>query len=375
MADLGNKHVLVTGGGGFVGAPTVRALLAEGARVRVLDAVEPWRLEGVDCEVVIGDIADPDTVARRARASSSSCTSRCCPLNLANADPARRSRPTCAARSTCSTPPARAGVSRVVYSSASSAYGPTDAYPIVEDQPLRPNAFYPASKAAARCCCAASPGTYGYSFIDPALHERLRPGPDAPGSCPRWRAHCSPASAPARPATAPRRSTSCTSRTARRRTCSRSPPTVGGRGAQRRLGRGDLAERAGRDPRQTCWAATSAGVRRTGRRPRRRASASIERAARADRLPAAASRCATASTDVLEELRAGRTGAEPDVRHRRSAAVTTARRSIARRCSGAARSIAHRGPDDEGVSPRRTGRARPPPAVDHRPDATPAISR
>src|SRR5580692_6616093 len=59
MPELADKRVLVTGGGGFVGAPTVRALLAEGAVVRVLDTVESSRLDGVDCEVVVGDISDP----------------------------------------------------------------------------------------------------------------------------------------------------------------------------------------------------------------------------------------------------------------------------------------------------------------------------
>ena len=38
MSSLADQHVLVTGGGGFVGAPTVRALLEQGADVMVRNA-------------------------------------------------------------------------------------------------------------------------------------------------------------------------------------------------------------------------------------------------------------------------------------------------------------------------------------------------
>ena len=60
--QIERSHILVTGGGGFVGAPTVARLLREGARVRVLEMAPPARLAGLDCEVVIGDIADADVV-------------------------------------------------------------------------------------------------------------------------------------------------------------------------------------------------------------------------------------------------------------------------------------------------------------------------
>jgi dihydroflavonol-4-reductase len=57
---------LVTGGTGFVGAHVVRALLAEGRPVRCL--VRPGsrrdNLEGLDVEVVTGDLTDPASLAR-----------------------------------------------------------------------------------------------------------------------------------------------------------------------------------------------------------------------------------------------------------------------------------------------------------------------
>jgi UDP-glucose 4-epimerase len=165
MTDLKDKLVLVTGGGGFVGAPTVRALLAEGAKVRVLDAVESDRLEGVDCEIRIGDISDPATVADACAGAELVVHLAVLPLNQANADPSLAFETNVRGSFNVFDAAGKAGVSRVVYSSASSAYGPTESYPIIEDQALRPTAFYPASKAAAEMLLRGLAGLYGFSFI------------------------------------------------------------------------------------------------------------------------------------------------------------------------------------------------------------------
>jgi len=64
------KRVLVTGGLGFLGSNLTRALVAEGATVRVLDALldlyggNRFNLEGVDAQVFVGDIRDADVVSR-----------------------------------------------------------------------------------------------------------------------------------------------------------------------------------------------------------------------------------------------------------------------------------------------------------------------
>jgi UDP-glucose 4-epimerase len=57
----GSEGVLVTGGAGFVGATLVRRLVDGGYRVRVLDNLttgDPAHLDGVDAELVKGDIRD-----------------------------------------------------------------------------------------------------------------------------------------------------------------------------------------------------------------------------------------------------------------------------------------------------------------------------
>jgi dihydroflavonol-4-reductase len=66
MAD---RIALVTGGNGFVGCHVVRALLARGDRVRVLvrEAADLAALKGVECERVIGDLRDRDSIIRAAK--------------------------------------------------------------------------------------------------------------------------------------------------------------------------------------------------------------------------------------------------------------------------------------------------------------------
>ena len=63
-------RVLVTGGAGFIGSHFAKRLKAAGDDVRVLDKLtysgRKENLDGVECEVYVGDIADPEAVARAA---------------------------------------------------------------------------------------------------------------------------------------------------------------------------------------------------------------------------------------------------------------------------------------------------------------------
>ena len=164
MSDLSGTRVLVTGGGGFVGAPTVRALVERGSKVRVLDLAVPRQLADLPCEVVIGDVADLETVARACDGCERVIHLAVLPLNRANAAVTDAFDSNVRGSFNVFRAAGERGVKRVVYSSASSAYGPTDAVPIREDHPLRPAAFYPASKAAAELLMRGLAGTYGFSF-------------------------------------------------------------------------------------------------------------------------------------------------------------------------------------------------------------------
>jgi dihydroflavonol-4-reductase len=60
MNVVSGDPVLVTGGSGFLGSAVVRSLIARGARVRVLvRAASPsGNLSGLDCETIVGDLTD-----------------------------------------------------------------------------------------------------------------------------------------------------------------------------------------------------------------------------------------------------------------------------------------------------------------------------
>jgi UDP-glucose 4-epimerase len=164
MPDLKGQRVLVTGGGGFVGLPTVLALLAEGASVRVFD-LNADRLADLDYEVLTGDIADAETVARACEGVDAVVHLAVLPLTAANAEVQLAFDANVRGSFNVFRAAGEHGVRRVVFSSASSAYGPTDAVPIKEDHPLRPVAFYPASKAAGEMLLRGLAGTYGFEFV------------------------------------------------------------------------------------------------------------------------------------------------------------------------------------------------------------------
>ena len=62
------RLVLVTGGAGFIGSHLVARLVAEGARVRVLDDSSSGRPDNLSLgiELIVADVADPEPARRSA---------------------------------------------------------------------------------------------------------------------------------------------------------------------------------------------------------------------------------------------------------------------------------------------------------------------
>jgi nucleoside-diphosphate-sugar epimerase len=151
------KQYLVTGGAGFIGSHIVRALLEQGAAVRVLDNFSSGKrenLEGLSSskngsrfEVVEGDVCDANVVADAVRGievvfheaafvsvpESMEKPQNCFDVNITGTSILFE-----AAR--------KAGVRRAVIASSAAVYGDSDALPLNEDTPLKPFSPYAVSK-------------------------------------------------------------------------------------------------------------------------------------------------------------------------------------------------------------------------------------
>lgn len=145
---------LVTGGCGFIGSHLVEALLARGDQVRVLDDLSSGKRDNIpqSAELVIGDVADRNIVARSAEGvdgiyhlaavasvqRSNEDWLGCHRTNLTGTitvfDCARRARPTAPLP--------------VVYASSAAVYGDNASVPLAETATLHPLSAYGADKLA-----------------------------------------------------------------------------------------------------------------------------------------------------------------------------------------------------------------------------------
>jgi nucleoside-diphosphate-sugar epimerase len=141
---------LITGGAGFIGSHIARALLQQGANVRILDNFSSGKrenLSGLDVEIIEGDLRDVSCVADAVRGmniifheaafvsvpESMEKPQECFDVNVTGTSMLFE-----AAR--------KAGVNRVVIASSAAVYGDSTAMPLVEDTPLKQLSPYATSK-------------------------------------------------------------------------------------------------------------------------------------------------------------------------------------------------------------------------------------
>jgi nucleoside-diphosphate-sugar epimerase len=141
---------LITGGAGFIGSHIARALLNQGAEVRILDNFSSGKrenLKGLDVEIIEGDLRDISRVTEAVRGmgivfheaafvsvpESMEKPQECFDVNITGTSILFE-----AAR--------KAGVQRVVIASSAAVYGDSTAMPLVEDTPLHQLSPYAISK-------------------------------------------------------------------------------------------------------------------------------------------------------------------------------------------------------------------------------------
>ena len=189
MSDPGGTAgglCLVTGGGGFLGRHVVRRLLADGARVRVLDRIArppgaeaaPDGAGGVDW--IAGDLADPAALARALEGVSDVVHLACTTVpKTSEADPAGDASTnvggTVALLAACS---AR-GVRRFVLSSSGgTVYGVARQLPIPETHPTEPVSAHGAMKLAQEAYAGLFRRVRGLGVVILRVGNAYGPGQD-----------------------------------------------------------------------------------------------------------------------------------------------------------------------------------------------------
>lgn len=129
--------VLVTGASGFIGGAVVRRLRAEGAAVRVLvRQSSPRDNVPADCEVLVGDVTDRESV-RRAMDGVSALFHLAADYRLWAPDPEPVMRVNVSGTEIVMREALRAGVARVVHTSSVATLDP-DSAPCTESDRLTP---------------------------------------------------------------------------------------------------------------------------------------------------------------------------------------------------------------------------------------------
>lgn len=163
------EHVLVTGGAGFIGANLVPRLVASGHRVRVLDDLRTGKaeyLEGVDAEVVTGDIADADTLDAAMRGVDAVVHLAAAGSVVESvADPATNFRNNAIGTFGVLDAARRAGIERLVFSSTGGALIGNATPPVDERSLPKPISPYGASKLTAEAYLHAFAVSYGMRTV------------------------------------------------------------------------------------------------------------------------------------------------------------------------------------------------------------------
>lgn len=174
-------RILVTGGSGFIGRQFVKALSADGARVRVVD-LRPHPDPAVD--FVQGDIAD-GVVVEAAFAGGMDAVVHLAAVTsvLKSVEHPEETFQTNVAGTHRILEGARAaGVKALVFSSTNAVTGPMEAPAITERATLRPLTPYGATKAAAEMLMSAYTSVYGVRCTCLRLTNVYGPGMQAKDS-------------------------------------------------------------------------------------------------------------------------------------------------------------------------------------------------
>ncbi len=143
--------ILVTGGAGYIGSHTVRALREAGRDVVVLDSLEFGSRDAVgDAPLVVGDVADGELVRATCREYGVTQVVHFAAYKAVGESmeqPHRYFRNNVAGSADLIDACRAQGADQFVFSSSCSVYGTPDRVPVDEAAPIRPESVYAETKA------------------------------------------------------------------------------------------------------------------------------------------------------------------------------------------------------------------------------------
>jgi UDP-glucose 4-epimerase len=180
-ADLNGRRVLVTGGSGFIGRHVVSQLTADGARVRVVD-LQPHVDPAVD--VVVGDIADPEVLARAFEGGFDSIVHLAAVTSVLKSvqQPELTFRTNVIGTNAVLEAGRAAGVTSLAFASTNAVTGLMTAPKISEAATLKPLTPYGSTKAAGEMLMSAYTTSYGMRCACIRLTNVYGPGMQAKDS-------------------------------------------------------------------------------------------------------------------------------------------------------------------------------------------------
>lgn len=163
------KHILVTGGAGFIGSNLTDALVRAGARVTVLDDLFTGNLDNISClsdiEFINGSVTDFELVDRLVGKSDIVFNLAVRNIIVSTVSPRLDFQVNTGGIFNVLQSAKKHGIERVVYTSSASVYGNPRYLPINEDDRLSTLSPYAASKLAGENYCTAFYESYDVPVV------------------------------------------------------------------------------------------------------------------------------------------------------------------------------------------------------------------
>jgi UDP-glucose 4-epimerase len=165
---IDGRHVMVTGGAGFIGSNLVEALLERGCKVRAVDDLTVGARENVpaEAELIEADIRDREAMTKAMQGIEVVMNLAVSNLRVSLYDPWPSHDVNAGGTLVLLQTAAAAGtVERFLYCSSSEAYGSAVRAPMAEDHPTLPTTVYGASKLAGEHYSLAARVTDGLATV------------------------------------------------------------------------------------------------------------------------------------------------------------------------------------------------------------------